>query len=101
MSSLLRPKKKLECDSVRQFNEYVNHYDADLLPTRIRRFQKLGSVMSLEKLEQTLFAVITTKTPVLMGFLVYELKCQCKYTAKDHKDISCQNKKCTVQAFTR
>jgi hypothetical protein len=70
MSSLLRPKKKLECDSVRQFNEYVNHYDADLLPTRIRRFQKLGSVMSLEKLEQTFFAVIMTKTPVLMGFLV-------------------------------
>jgi hypothetical protein len=31
MSSLLRPKKKLECNSVRQFNEYVNHYDADLL----------------------------------------------------------------------
>jgi hypothetical protein len=24
-------KKKLECNSVRQFNEYVNHYDADLL----------------------------------------------------------------------
>jgi hypothetical protein len=31
MSSLLRPKKKLECDSVRQFHEYVNHNDADLL----------------------------------------------------------------------
>jgi hypothetical protein len=31
MSSLLRPKKKLECDSVRQFNEYVNHYGAELL----------------------------------------------------------------------
>jgi hypothetical protein len=25
------PKKKLECNSVKQFNEYVNHYDADLL----------------------------------------------------------------------
>jgi hypothetical protein len=24
-------QKKLECNSVRQFNEYVNHYDADLL----------------------------------------------------------------------
>jgi hypothetical protein len=24
-------KKKLECNSVRQFNEYVNHYDGDLL----------------------------------------------------------------------
>jgi hypothetical protein len=25
------PKKKLECNSVRQFNEYVNYYDADVL----------------------------------------------------------------------
>jgi hypothetical protein len=25
------PKKKLEYNSVRQFNEYVNHYDANLL----------------------------------------------------------------------
>jgi hypothetical protein len=41
--------------------------------TRIRRFQKLGSVLSLEKLGQTFFAVIVTKTPLLMGFLVYEL----------------------------
>jgi hypothetical protein len=31
MSSLLRPKKKLQCNSVRQLNEYVNHYDANLL----------------------------------------------------------------------
>jgi hypothetical protein len=45
------PKKKLECNSVRQFNEYVHHYDPD--PTRIRRFQTLGSVLSLEKLGQT------------------------------------------------
>jgi hypothetical protein len=50
--------------------------DADCRPTRIRRFQKLGSVLSLEKLEQTFFAVIVTKTPLLMGFLVYELNCQ-------------------------
>jgi hypothetical protein len=31
MASLLRHTKKLECNSVRQFNEYVNDYDADLL----------------------------------------------------------------------
>jgi hypothetical protein len=31
------------------------------------------SVLSLEKLGQTFFAVIMTKTPLLMGFLVYEL----------------------------
>jgi hypothetical protein len=59
-------QKKLECNSVRQFNEYINHYDADLL-------EKLGSVLSLEKLGQTFFVVIMTKTPLLMGFLVYEL----------------------------
>jgi hypothetical protein len=70
------PKKELECNSVRQFNEYVNHYDADLC--RIRRFQTLGSVLSPEKLGQTFFAVIMTKTPLLMGFLVYELNCPIK-----------------------
>jgi hypothetical protein len=42
----------------------------------MRRFQKLGSVLSLEKLGQTFFAVIVTKTPLLMGFLVYELNCR-------------------------
>ncbi|CAH1365935.1 unnamed protein product [Tenebrio molitor] len=47
-------------------------------PTRIRRFQKLGSVLSLEKLGQTFFPVIVTKTPLLMGFLVYELNCHLK-----------------------
>jgi hypothetical protein len=41
-------------------------------------FQKLGSVLSLEKLGQTVFAVIVTKTPLLMGFLVYELNCHIK-----------------------
>jgi hypothetical protein len=35
----------------------------------------LGSDLSLEKLGQTFFAVIMTKTPLLMGFLVYELNC--------------------------
>jgi hypothetical protein len=79
MLSLLRPKKKLECNSVRQFNEYVNHYDADLL-VRIRRFQTLGSVLSLEKLGQTLFAVTMTKTPPLMGLSVYELNVSCNST---------------------
>jgi hypothetical protein len=48
-------------------------------PTRIRRFQTLGSVLSLEKLGQTFFAVIMTKTPLLMGFLVYELNCRLNY----------------------
>ena len=41
--------------------------DADLL--EFGRFQKLGSVLSLEKLGQTFFAVILIKTPLLMGFL--------------------------------
>jgi hypothetical protein len=50
--------------------------DSDLLGRR--RFQKLGFVLSLEKLGQTFFAVIVTKTPLLMGFLVYELNCQNK-----------------------
>jgi hypothetical protein len=36
----------------------------------------LGSVLSLKKLGQTFFAVIMTKTPLLMGFLVYELNYQ-------------------------
>jgi hypothetical protein len=49
--------------------------DADQL-CRIRHFQTLGSVLSLEKLGQTFFAVIMIKTPLLMGFLVYELNCQ-------------------------
>jgi hypothetical protein len=31
MSILLRPKKKLECNSVKQFSEYENHYYTDLL----------------------------------------------------------------------
>jgi hypothetical protein len=31
--------------------------------------------LSLEKLGQTFFAVIVTKTSLLMGFLVYELNC--------------------------
>jgi hypothetical protein len=47
-------------------------------PTTIRRFQTLGSVLSLEKLGQTFFAVIMTKTPLLMGFLVYVLNCHYK-----------------------
>jgi hypothetical protein len=51
--------------------------DADRCrPIRIRRFENLGSVLSLEKLGQTFFAVIVTKTPLLMEFLVYELNCQ-------------------------
>jgi hypothetical protein len=50
--------------------------DADVYYTRVRRFQTLGSVLSLEKLGQTFFAVIVTKTPLLMGLLVYELNCQ-------------------------
>jgi hypothetical protein len=36
MASLLRHTKKLECNSVRQFNEYVNDYDADLLESKVR-----------------------------------------------------------------
>jgi hypothetical protein len=39
----------------------------------IRRFQKLGSVLSLEKLGQTFFAVSDKNTAA--GFLVYELNC--------------------------
>jgi hypothetical protein len=37
-----------------------------------------SGVLSLEKLGQTFFAVIMTKTPLLMGFLVYELNCPYK-----------------------
>jgi hypothetical protein len=76
MSSLLPLNKKLECNSVRQFNEYGKVRWCRL--TRIRRFQTLGSVLSLEKLGQTFFAVILTKTPLLIGFLVYELNCHYK-----------------------
>jgi hypothetical protein len=53
---------------------------------KIRRFRKLGSVLSLEKLGQTFFAVIMTKTPLLMGFLVYELNCHLKNDTDSDKN---------------
>jgi hypothetical protein len=40
----------------------------------------LGSVLSLEKLGQIFFAVIMTKTPLLMGFLVHELNCRINFS---------------------
>jgi hypothetical protein len=73
MSSLLRPKKKLERNSVRQFNEYVNHYDANLLESDA--FKRYVPFCRWKKLGQTFFAVIMTKTLLLIGFLVYELNC--------------------------
>jgi hypothetical protein len=58
--------------------------DADLLESDAFK----SSVLSLEKLGQTFFAVIVTKTPLLMGFLVYELNCQLKNIHFNKKIIS-------------
>jgi hypothetical protein len=46
--------------------------DADLL-VRIRRFQTLGSVLSLEKLGQIFFAVIMTWFLVMVMVMVFNV----------------------------
>jgi hypothetical protein len=68
MSSLLRPKKKLECNSVRQFNEYYLLENQTLSNVRFR--------FVAGKVKVNFFRCHNDKNTAAMGFLVYELNCR-------------------------